>query len=70
MDLDRSETKSRTSLVLCPKCRGECREIWQTANKDGKQRKVPKRIGVVCSKCGYDLSTAKQPKGPLIEKIR
>lgn len=60
----------RESLVLCPKCRGNCREVWLTKTISGRTRVSPKRLYVICKECNYDLASAKQPEQRLvIQKI-
>jgi len=51
-----------TALVLCPKCKGICKEVWHSHTKSGTARKSIKRVGVFCKECNFDLSTIKQPE--------
>jgi len=69
--IDDPRFSEQTSLVGCPRCKSECKEIWQTHKKNGKIRFKFKRLYVICKneRCRFDLASIKQPEGPLMIKL-
>jgi hypothetical protein len=63
-------TKDCPSILFCPKCGKEMRDVFKIRTQKGSPLKNPVLLDSVCRNCGYSLSGVKIPKGKLIEKIK